>query len=183
MGLQLIRFVYSGYPPPRAIVAKGISAIDLPMEWSSITTIPIRPIIQVRIISLDMYMVPCLPHIGPFKNHKGLSLVVMAREYPLNLSFIDYDPTHGKFKLHIAVKSTFQCSDAAFYMWRLTYKYYSLTSPRSDFMTLKQINGIHNKPTSLVVKTYNTHEILFRSRERARNKNLGSMAIWWPEYR
>ena len=34
-----------------------------------------------------------------------------------------------------------------------TYKHCSSTSPKSVFLTLRLMNGIHNKPTSLVVKS------------------------------
>jgi len=37
-----------------------------------------------------------LHHIGPFGDHKGLLLVLMAREYPLNLNFVENDPAGGK---------------------------------------------------------------------------------------
>jgi len=42
------------------------------------------------------YVHGALHHIGPFKDHKGLLLALMAKKYPLSLSFIDYNSTQGK---------------------------------------------------------------------------------------
>jgi len=93
MGLQLIMFVYSGYSSPRSVRDNTGNWSTNGMVLYDHNTNTAQNISQNNQLG---YAHGALHHIRPSQNHKGLLLTLMAKEYPLNQSLIDYDPTYGK---------------------------------------------------------------------------------------
>ena len=98
VGRQLTELVYSGYLSPRSgrdndegnWATNGMVLYDHGTNKAHNISQPVATAGQLG------YTHGALHHIGPFGNHKGLLLVLMAKEYPLNLNFVENDPTHGK---------------------------------------------------------------------------------------
>lgn len=93
--------IHSGYGSPRSARdnAPAISPVE-PNNWATNGMIIIdhttNKIVNIT-DKLDQsgYTHGALHLIGPFKNHKGLLLVLMAKEYPLDLDFQENVPGQG----------------------------------------------------------------------------------------
>ena len=101
---QLIEFVYSGYLSPRS------GRENTNGNWST-NGMVLYDHSTDKALNISQpgqlgYTHGALHNIGPFGDRKGLLLVLMAKEYPLNLNFVENDPLDGKsvskFKFHTA---------------------------------------------------------------------------------